>query len=175
MTTSSRGRPGPRASDSAAGTVSDTVPRSAHLADLGLDELRGYRQELIDEEAVISYWRRVVHARIDAGSVRDDSAGRERLRSVLTTQQGGRRRGAHLATYDGSGAPPMPDLAVLWESRPDPDWVGRLAVVEAELSAYRRNLHERLNEATSELIARYREQPALALRALPGAGRQGAA
>ena len=159
-TVSSRGRPGSRLSDTG-------VP---HLAHLGLDELRGYRQELIDEEAVISYWRRVVHARIDAGIVSNDAEGRERLRSVVSAQQNSRRRVAHLTTYDGSAPPPMPDLAVLWETRPDPDWLRRLAVVEAELSTYRRNLHERLDEATSELIARYREEPALALHALPGAG-----
>ena len=43
----------------------------------------------------------------------------------------------------------------------------RLAAAEAELSAYRRSLHERLDDATSELIARYREEPALSLCALP--------
>lgn len=155
--------------------------RVPHLAHLGLEALRAYRQELIQEEAMVSYWRRVVHARIDgAGTDGTDDDGRERLRSVLAGQQEMRRRVAHLAPYDGS-APPMPDLAVLWESAPDRtgeqdrDRVRRLAAVEAEISAYRRDLHARLDEATGELIARYQEEPALALRALPGAGRRGVA
>jgi hypothetical protein len=152
--------------------------RVAHLAHLGLDELRTYRQELIQEEAVVSYWRRVVHARIDGPAGTD---GHERLRSVLAGQQDTRRRVAHLVPYDGSAPPPMPDLAVLWESapdrpgEPDRDRSRRLVAVEAEISAYRRDLHERLDEATGELIARYREEPALALRALPRAGGRGAA
>ena len=35
------------------------------------------------------------------------------------------------------------------------------------LATYRRSLHERLDAATGELISRYRDQPALALKALP--------
>ena len=54
----------------------------------------------------------------------------------------------------------------------DDGMVVRLAAAEVELSAYRRALHERLDDATSELIARYREKPALALCALPPADRQ---
>ena len=48
-----------------------------------------------------------------------------------------------------------------------PATLARLADAEHQLSAYRRGLHERLDAATGELIARYREEPALALRALP--------
>ena len=45
--------------------------------------------------------------------------------------------------------------------------IGRPKLVLASGSAYRRSLHERLDDATSELIARYREEPALSLCALP--------
>ena len=45
--------------------------------------------------------------------------------------------------------------------------VTRLRDAERELSAYRRSLHERLDAATGELISRYRDEPALALKALP--------
>jgi hypothetical protein len=45
--------------------------------------------------------------------------------------------------------------------------VTRLSDAERELSSYRRSLHERLDAATGELISRYRDQPALALQALP--------
>ena len=47
----------------------------------------------------------------------------------------------------------------------------RLTDAEHELSSYRRSLHERLDAATGELISRYRDEPALALQALP-MGRQ---
>ena len=73
--------------------------------------------------------------------------------------------------------PPLPDLTALWETVAASDGttddgvvLNRLAAAEAELSAYRRSLHERLDDATSELIARYRDEPALALRALPVKG-----
>jgi hypothetical protein len=42
-----------------------------------------------------------------------------------------------------------------------------LAFAELQLSAYRAALHRRLENATTELIARYREEPRLALLALP--------
>lgn len=44
------------------------VARVAHLAHLDLDALREYRQELITEESRVSYWRRILQARIDATS-----------------------------------------------------------------------------------------------------------
>ena len=79
--------------------------------------------------------------------------------------------------HDARTLPPLPDLAVLWETVAAADGTAdehavltRLAAAEAELSAYRRSLHERLDDATSELIARYRDEPALALRALPVQG-----
>jgi hypothetical protein len=42
-----------------------------------------------------------------------------------------------------------------------------LARAERQLSEYRAALHRRIADATGELIARYREQPALCLTALP--------
>jgi hypothetical protein len=45
--------------------------------------------------------------------------------------------------------------------------VQRLAVAERQLSEYRQALHRRIGDATSELIARYREEPNLCLTALP--------
>ena len=156
------------------------VERVAHLAHLGLDALRDYRQELITEESRVSYWRRILQARIDSSVGADaERPANGKLRTVLTSHQESSRRLAVLPIHDPSGLPPLPDLAVLWESVATADddtaLLARLADAEAELSAYRRSLHERLDDATSELISRYRDEPALALRALPVRGRTGAA
>ncbi len=89
---------------------------------------------------------------------------------MLTDHQRSSQRLA-MQTLDGHlDLPPLPDLTVLWESQPREDddaIMVRLAAAERELSDYRRGLHERLDAATGELIARYRDEPALALRALP--------
>jgi hypothetical protein len=72
-------------------------------------------------------------------------------------------------------AAPLPELAVLWDTHtenlasgiaPDEGFIARLEAAEHKLSAYRRSLHERLDEVTADLVARYREQPGLALGAL---------
>lgn len=152
------------------------VERVAHLAHLELDALRDYRQELITEESRVSYWRRILQARIDTAVGSDVVAPANRkLRSVLTGHQESSRRLQVLEVHDASQLPPLPDLTALWETvaeagdgtTDDAGLVARLAAAEAELSAYRRSLHERLDDATCELIARYRDEPALALRALP--------
>ena len=154
------------------------VQRVAHLAHLDLEALREYRQELITEESRVSYWRRILQARIDTAVGSDvDVPADGKLRSVLTGHQESSRRLQVLQVHDASELPPLPDLTALWETVAASDGtaddgavLSRLAAAEAELSAYRRSLHERLDDATSELIARYRDEPALALRALPVKG-----
>jgi hypothetical protein len=74
-------------------------------------------------------------------------------------------------------AEPLPDLPVLtemWGTEVDPhdpsqvaDALERLRAAEAKLTAYRRALHARLDEATRELILRYRENPLAALSVIP--------
>jgi hypothetical protein len=153
--------------------------RVAHLAQLDLDALRDYRQELITEESRVSYWRRILQARIDTAVGSDvDVPANRKLRSVLTDHQESSRRLQVLPVHDASDLPPLPDLTALWETVAAQEEgtadgqavLTRLAAAEAELSAYRRSLHERLDDATSELIARYRDEPSLALRALPVKG-----
>jgi hypothetical protein len=146
--------------------------RVPHLVHLNLDELRGYRQELVTEESRVSYWRRILQARLD--TVLGENGERtpvEKLQSVLTQHQECSRRLAVLPVHDAVAVAPLPDLAVLWETSgtagSDDALLARLADAEVQLSTYRRSLHERLDDATSELIARYHEQPALALSALP--------
>ena len=70
--------------------------------------------------------------------------------------------------------PPLPDLAGLWERQVDPTDPEGMVELEADLdgaekqlSEYRAALHRRLGAATSELIARYRDEPGLCLTALP--------
>ena len=46
------------------------VPHFAHLA---LDALRAYRQELLAEERRVSYWRRILQARLDTARGRRTS------------------------------------------------------------------------------------------------------
>ena len=141
--------------------------RRPELAHLALDDLRVYRQELVAEESRVSYWRRILHARLDLSA---SAAGTpHRLREVLSEHRSANRRLAR-SVLDHVDLPPLPDLAVLWETElaaGDGALLTRLSAAEAELSAYRRSLHVRLDDATAELIARYRDEPALALRALP--------
>jgi hypothetical protein len=145
--------------------------RAPELAHLGLDELRLHRQELVTEEGRVSYWRRILQARMDLIIGNDDHLALRRLGAVLAEHEDYSRRLAVQWVHSPDGPPPLPDLAMLWDTsmlNDDPDAiVARLAEAEHQLSAYRRSLHERLDAATGELIARYHEDPALALCALP--------
>jgi hypothetical protein len=65
-------------------------------------------------------------------------------------------------------------LAELWDRRVDESDTtgmtaleGDLDVAEQQLSAYRRALHQRIDQATAELIARYRDDPRAALAIIP--------
>ncbi|WP_196792315.1 RsiG family protein [Motilibacter deserti] len=151
------------------------VPALAHLS---LAELRAYRKDLGNEESRVSYWRRLVQARCDVL----DSARLhrpERLRDVLAHGQSGPARSAFLtleataALPDLAALPELPDLVALW-SEVDPqdnearsELMGRLAAADLALSTYRKGLHERLDLATRELVARYAEDPRQCLVALP--------
>jgi CRP/FNR family transcriptional regulator, cyclic AMP receptor protein len=113
----------------------------AELADLSLEALRTYRAQLTGEESRISYWRRIVQARLDLLASTDD-------------------------------VPPLPDLVALWDAHPDDAaalgaLVARLSKAGEALSDYRSALHRRLKAATTELIARYAEDPSRCLVALP--------
>jgi hypothetical protein len=150
--------------------------RSDDYAHLSIDGLRTYRRALADEENRVSYWRRILQARLDV--VSSGGAGkeldRERLAPVLTTERVGSGRSALVEVLPVDDIPPLPSLGELWDRRvADDDEDGRrqfeddLRAAEAQLSAYRSALHKRIGEATGELIARYREQPDLCLSALP--------
>lgn len=153
------------------------VPRrDAEFDHLGLEGLRAYRRTLIHEEGQVSYWRRILQARLDVlvagqGVRALDSAG---LATMLTTDRVGVGRRALIEIKPADDIPPLPNLAALWARQPDladpaavTGYVADLTDAEAELSQYRRAVHDRLGAATGELIARYRERPALCLSALP--------
>jgi hypothetical protein len=145
---------------------------------LSLEDLRAYRTALQEEEGRVSYWRRILQARLDvvrAGSSSPTTAGLDpdHLRPVLTDARTSAGRSA-LISVVADDIPPLPSLAELWDRRVDHgDAPGQLALevdlteAEEQLSSYRHALHGRLAGATDELIARYREQPLLCLTALP--------
>lgn len=150
--------------------------RSAEFDHLSLAALRTYRQTLTAEENRVSYWRRLIHARMDLIELKgaDDSVRLERLRQALSETRVGAGRQALVEVLPVDDVPPLPDLASLWmrEAHPDdPEETTALrrdlSFAELQLSAYRAALHRRLSNATNELIARYREEPTLALLALP--------
>ncbi len=150
---------------------------SPHLAGLSLAELRAYRERLNREEERASYWRRLVHARIDlleAESHADGVLGLEDLVRVLGETGSGQTRRALLHVQAADPLPELPELAQMWVAEVDPhdeqalaDALERLNAAEKKLTQYRRALFDRIDEATGELIVRYRENPASALVALP--------
>lgn len=159
-----------------AGRFRAVPQRSADFAHLSLDGLRAYRQALTAEETRVSYWRRLLQARLDVVRVVEAGAtpSGDNLRGVLSEERVGNGRRALLTVIPVADIPPLPDLAALWSREPVPgaDALNKklahdLSKAEAQLSAYRTALHKRLAAATGELIARYREEPSLCLSALP--------
>ncbi len=143
-----------------------------------LEALRDLRRELGEEESRVSYWRRILQARIDLltrGAAEGDLVAR--LTSVLAESGAVHRRLANLSVRSAEEVAALPDLRALWtrvvDSRDEEAVAGFLAelrAAEAELSTLRREIHQRLDEATRQLIARYRADPSLALSALPDIG-----
>ena len=150
---------------------------SEAYAHLSVDALRQYRGALSDEEHRVSYWRRILQARLDlvASGTTSRGADHVRLTPLLTTERvGAGRRALSTVVQSDDGIPPLPHLEELWQRQvASGDEAGRLvfeqdlSVAEQALSAYRSALHERIGQATGELIARYREAPDLCLTALP--------
>jgi hypothetical protein len=151
--------------------------RSAEFAHLTIGALRVYRQALSDEENRVSYWRRILQARLDLVRAGDSTAGDlEQLRPVVTGRNATVGRTNLVRVLPVDDIPPLPDLGLLWETLPDEDPVSRtrleraLMSAERELSDYRNALHRRIGAATTELIARYRQDPLLCLSSLPHSG-----
>ena len=162
--------------DHEAGTVlTDLADPPPAWADLTLPDLRVYRRGLTDEEEKVSYWRRLVHARIDvleAESRHERPLRLEELIRVLGDTGTGRARTALVKVRAAEDLPELPVLADMWVTEVDPDdpaaiaeAISRLRAAEKTLTDYRRALHLRLDASTVELIARYRDNPTSALAA----------
>lgn len=150
--------------------VSDT------FAHLNLAGLRSYRKALAQEESRVSYWRRILQARLDMVRAADpgNRGNMENLRPILTNERVGSGRTALIDILPIEDIPPLPNLEELWDRHLRPDdpaynalLVEELSTAESQLSAYRTALHTRIQASTNELIARYREDPAQCLSVLP--------
>lgn len=157
-------------------TPGHQVDEPRHLSELTLRDLRAYRRRLAEEEDKISYWRRLVHARLDVLDAEASGHGPRTLAQlgrVLGDTGAGRGRQALVRVRAAEPLPQLPALesvCVDEVDRSDPAAMRRalaaLRDVEGRLTSYRRALHGRIEDATGELIRRYREEPALALGAL---------
>lgn len=154
--------------------VRPTPEKTEQHAHLSLEALRAYRQVLTAEESKVSYWRRIIQTRLDLVRGGGRITSGHNLKPVLTDKRVGAGRQALIEILTVDDIPPLPDLAGLWDRYVDPSDTERVAALEADLadaerqlSEYRGVLHRRLAAATSELIARYRDEPTLCLTALP--------
>lgn len=145
--------------------------RNPELAHLDLGRLRSYRKALLGEELRVSYWRRLVQARRDLLRIGVGGDDLVDLRAALTEVRASTNRKAMLTLHPEEAMPVLPHLPALWASLAEPgqrvEALKRLASAESVLSSYREALHKRLDRATAELVARYREDPLQCLCALP--------
>jgi hypothetical protein len=150
--------------------------RAAELSHLSLDGLRAYRTALAAEEDRVSYWRRIIQARLDTVRMVEGvrAVDAKTLKPVLSSARIGRGRSALVQVVPVDDIPPLPDLERLWQSVHDatgPEEQKQLEIdledAERNLSEYRQALHRRISTASEELIARYRDHPLDCLSALP--------
>ena len=114
------------------------------LASLDLVTLRLYRRSLAEEEDRVSYWRRLLHARIDVLSAQarsEMSLTFEQLVRALGDTGSGRSRRALARVEAAEPLPELPELERLWMLDVDPldeagvtDTLVRLRAAEAQLT-----------------------------------------
>jgi hypothetical protein len=147
--------------------VTPTSSTLRAVRDQPLNAVRSLRESLLEEERQVSYWRRLVQGRLDL--VRARLRGEQPAPSVLAgveAQRRGtapRRSPAAVALQAPPPESPLRAVEELWE-QPVP-WRDEQALAETErtlmdaeteLSSYRRQLHNRIDLCTGELIDRYR-------------------
>jgi hypothetical protein len=160
----------------------DTVLEPEYLADIGeidLDELRARRDTAEDVESQISYYRRLLHGRMDLLNFELRRRSGEEERSLLDALPeilaagmvlGSEPNLRHIETM-----PPLPtttgrrlidkimDDGILTQLPELADEevneaLERLGEVEGELSAQRKQLHGVIDALQNEIVARYRSQ-----------------
>jgi hypothetical protein len=134
-----------------------------------LAALRAMRKVLREEERDVSYWRRLVQGRIDLAraALAGDQPSVSRLASRITAQERAEgRRSPSFAGFADAADHHLARLADLWDSPipwDDPKQLREvertLVTMEADLSSYRHDLHERIDACTAELVGRYRSDP----------------
>jgi len=151
--------------------IVDAVGDYDHLS---LDDLRQLRHQLTEQETRVSYWRRILQARIDLLEAAPDQGGMASLSAVLTDAPSAHRRLAHLTVEPVDDDVPLPDLPSLWARVADPSdpvslaqLIADLREAEAQVSALRSQLFVSIDDVTAELIRRFHDNPSLALMALP--------
>lgn len=175
---SNRAPDGPRSPRQARRRKRDTAdpPTSDPSFDgFALADLRRLRDRLSHEETQVSYWRRIVQGRLEVvGSHEPEPPRVAELGEIMAGAERAITRGAFVDVEAIDDDPPLPELAEIWARRTDPsDTKARQALLddlntaEARLSSYRRHIHELLDGVVDELVARYHDQPLLALQILP--------
>jgi len=166
------------------------VERADEWVQAPLEQVRRERAGLLATQARLSYWRSLLHARIDQlDAGRGPAVPAERLMPML----GKWTQAAHVGRGQRLSAP-VPDETLVtamgeatlgeavglaavrraWAEVVDPDDAAALTAardllhsIEYGLSAERAEVHRRIDAVTSELIRRYRADPLAALDALP--------
>ncbi|MDA8436789.1 MAG: hypothetical protein M0Z98_12480 [Actinomycetales bacterium] len=163
-----------RAARKAARAAAPPPERDPVYDGLSLADLRDARAGLGAEETRVSYWLRIIQERLDGLRAEQPDVVRVDLARALRDAHGSIRRLAALDARPVDDVAPLPDLAEIWARRVDRTDATALARLERDLgaaeralAAYRQEVHRRADLFTVELIARYREQPQLALQILP--------
>jgi hypothetical protein len=137
-----------------------------------LDDLRTLRESLREEEQRVSYWRQLVQGRLDLVRTALDGGhptADDLARLAAARPREGARRRSPAATRLAlvglvsplAGLEDLWDAPIAWDDPPALRRVERgLVEVEAKLSAYRRALHERIDDCTAQLVDHYQRDPA---------------
>lgn len=151
------------------------VPPAKDLSGMPLAELRRYRQVLRGQESKVSYWRRVLFGRIDllrkvtargASEHHGWPVVGDEVASALQDTAIGHSHHALMRIVPATDLPELPGLDELWARDADP--TNPVEVAEAltalddaagRVTEYRGQILRRIDAATTELVARYQDDP----------------
>jgi hypothetical protein len=149
------------------------------LADLDLDEVRRRRDTAEDVEAQISYYRRLLHGRMDLLDFEQRRRRGEEQRSIIEALPEILAKGMILGSEPTlkhiETMPPLPSMTGrrlidkimddgVLTSLPElsdseiAEALERLREVETQLSVQRRQLHQVIDTLQDEMVSRYRSQ-----------------